>query len=222
MTVVSHWMAPYLDLNDRNIASNLHKDTHSNAKFWWATMVSILSRFKRSPPRWWGDRCHMALNGSGGDFLHRWYFQDGELSHRLFCPGYLLTFLELFLLLKSSTIGYTCYLATNTLGKQACKYRVFEFSIITWTVRSCWSAVWFFLVVDSSDSMHLTTLSLTWRVFLRFCQVLLSQRDPTTCREIIFLSFFFFLWRVSICVLIFDFYVIWCSVALRPQMVSSR
>ena len=24
---VSHWLAPYLDLNDRNMASNLHKET---------------------------------------------------------------------------------------------------------------------------------------------------------------------------------------------------
>ena len=64
----------------------------------------------------------MALNESGGDFLHRWYFQDGGLW-----PWYLLISLELFLLLKSSTIGlsYACYLATGASGKQACKYRVF-------------------------------------------------------------------------------------------------
>ena len=33
--------------------------------------------------------------------------------------------LELFLLLKSSTIEYTCSLAINSAGKVACKYRVF-------------------------------------------------------------------------------------------------
>ena len=73
----------------------------------------------------------MALSGSGEDFLHRWYFQEGELSLWFFCPGYLLISPELFLLLKSSTIGpYACYLATDTRGKQACKYRVFWFIII--------------------------------------------------------------------------------------------
>ena len=69
----------------------------------------------------------MALNESGGYFLHRWYSQEGENWQRPSYPGYLLISLELFLLLKSSTIGpYPCYLAKDAFGKQACKYRVFS------------------------------------------------------------------------------------------------
>ena len=77
----------------------------------------------------------MALSESGGDFLHKWYFEEGVLAQRLFFAGYLLISLELFLLLKLSTIGpYACYLATDASGKQACKYRVFWCTIFALTL----------------------------------------------------------------------------------------
>jgi len=104
----------------------------------------------------------MALNENGGDFLHRWYIQEGEVLQWLPCLWYLLISLELFLLLKSSTIEWECYLARNSLGKLACKYPVFSFTIIAWTVWSCWSAIPFFLVVRYGDYIHPATLFLTW------------------------------------------------------------
>ena len=73
----------------------------------------------------------MALNETGGDFLHRWYFQEGDVSLQLRqCLWYLLISLELFLLLKSSTTEYTCFLAVNASGKKACKHPVFCFTVV--------------------------------------------------------------------------------------------
>ena len=73
----------------------------------------------------------MALNETGGDFLHRWYFQEGVLSLQIrHVFWYLLISLELFLLLKSSTIEYACFLAKNSSEKVACKHRVFCFTVV--------------------------------------------------------------------------------------------
>jgi len=71
----------------------------------------------------------MASNEKGGNFLHRWYFQDGAVGRHVQCLWYLLISL-VFVLLKSSTIEWPCYLATNSSGKLACKYYVFTFTII--------------------------------------------------------------------------------------------
>jgi len=159
---VSHCMALYLDWNDRNIAFNLHKETQNNHRFGWVTMVSVPSCSKRSPTRFGDHRFQMALIEKARHFLHRWYFPDREVAHRLRCLWYLLTSLWSFLLLKSSAVEEKCYLATNSSGKLACKDPVFCFSIIAWTVRSCWSAVPIFLVVYAGDYMHLATVFLTW------------------------------------------------------------
>ena len=156
-------MAPDLDWSDRNIGSNLHKETQSNVELGWVTMISVSPRCSTwSPTRWGEGRYQMALNESGGDFLFRWYCQKRGVSRRLQCPRCLLICLELLLLLKLPTIEYDCYLARNSLGKLACKYRVFWFPIIPWAVQSCSPAVPFFLVVDAGDYVHHATLFLTW------------------------------------------------------------
>ena len=157
--VVSHWMAPCLNWNDRNIGPNLYKETQSNVRCGWATTLSAPRCSKMSLTRL-EQRSDMALNKKGGHFIHRWYFQDGEVARRLQCTRHLLISLELLLLLKSSTIEFKCFQATNSSGKKACEYPVFCFTIIAWTVPSCWSAISFFLVVYG-DYMHPATLFLT-------------------------------------------------------------
>ena len=134
----------YGTLHDRKIAFKLHKETQSNAQLGWATMVSVPSCSKKSPTRFLQGWSQMALTERGRYFLHGWCFQEGEVLQHWLCPRYLLISLELFLLLKLSTIEFDCYLGTNSSGKLACKYPVFRFPNIAWTVRSCWSAVPFF------------------------------------------------------------------------------
>jgi len=58
LIIVSHWMAPYLDWNDRNLAFNLHKETQSNKRLGWVITISFPSCCKghllqSSTPEWY-------------------------------------------------------------------------------------------------------------------------------------------------------------------------
>lgn len=132
----------------------------------------------------------MALNHTGRDFLHRWYLQDGEMGPQSL--WYSLISLELYLLLKSSTIEHGCYLATNSSGKMACKYPVFCFTIIAWTVWFCWSAGLFVLVVIKCDYMHLASLFLTRALSQGIPNFVDQPRSDNAQGNVSFLLFSFF------------------------------